>query len=56
MTDYETRRNEMVERQIAARGVSDPLVLDAMRKVPARTIRRPGHGRCGLSRPPAADR
>jgi protein-L-isoaspartate(D-aspartate) O-methyltransferase len=28
------RRDEMVEQQIAARGVSDPRVLDAMRKVP----------------------
>ena len=27
-------RNEMVERQIAARGVRDPRVLSAMRKVP----------------------
>lgn len=34
MTDFAEARNEMVERQIAARGVADPLVLDAMRAVP----------------------
>jgi len=34
MTDYEDLRTEMVERQIRARGVSDPLVLDAMGRVP----------------------
>jgi protein-L-isoaspartate(D-aspartate) O-methyltransferase len=31
--DYDRLRDEMVERQIAARGVSDRVVLDAMRKV-----------------------
>ena len=30
----DARRNEMVEEQIARRGVSDPRVLDALRKVP----------------------
>ena len=34
MPDYDARREEMVERQIRARGVRDPLVLDAMRHVP----------------------
>ncbi len=34
MTDFSKQRNEMVERQIAARGVRDPLVLAAMRRVP----------------------
>ncbi|MCZ0814152.1 MAG: protein-L-isoaspartate(D-aspartate) O-methyltransferase [Pseudomonadota bacterium] len=34
MTGYDDLRNEMVERQIKARGVRDPLVLDAMRRVP----------------------
>jgi protein-L-isoaspartate(D-aspartate) O-methyltransferase len=32
--NMEARRLDMVERQIRARGVSDPLVLAAMRKVP----------------------
>jgi protein-L-isoaspartate(D-aspartate) O-methyltransferase len=31
---YEQTRHEMVARQIAARGVSDPATLDAMRAVP----------------------
>ena len=32
--NHESRRHEMVEKQIRARGVSDPLVLAAMSKVP----------------------
>ncbi|WAI00423.1 protein-L-isoaspartate(D-aspartate) O-methyltransferase [Methanogenium organophilum] len=31
---YTAQRKQMVERQIGMRGVSDPLVLDAMRRVP----------------------
>jgi protein-L-isoaspartate(D-aspartate) O-methyltransferase len=34
MQDAAARREQMVERQIAARGVRDPQVLRAMRKVP----------------------
>jgi protein-L-isoaspartate(D-aspartate) O-methyltransferase len=34
VTSFEELRNEMVERQLVARGVSDPHVLAAMRKVP----------------------
>lgn len=34
MTSFPSLRKEMVERDIAARGVRDELVLDAMRKVP----------------------
>lgn len=34
MTDAGRERERMVERQIAARGVTDPRVLDAMRRVP----------------------
>ena len=34
MTGIQEQRDRMVERQIAARGVSDPHVLSAMRKVP----------------------
>jgi protein-L-isoaspartate(D-aspartate) O-methyltransferase len=34
LTSYAALRAEMVERNIAARGVRDDLVLDAMRKVP----------------------
>ena len=33
-TDFATRRESMVQRQIANRGVQAPLVLDAMRAVP----------------------
>jgi protein-L-isoaspartate(D-aspartate) O-methyltransferase len=33
-TKYERQREEMVRKQIEARGVSDPKVLGAMRKVP----------------------
>jgi protein-L-isoaspartate(D-aspartate) O-methyltransferase len=33
-TDFEQARLDMVERQIEARGVTDPRVLDAMRRVP----------------------
>jgi len=34
MPDYQNRRREMVEFQIAARGVRDPRVLEALRTVP----------------------
>ena len=34
MTDFATRREKMVERQIAARGIHDPNLLQAMREVP----------------------
>jgi protein-L-isoaspartate(D-aspartate) O-methyltransferase len=34
MTEYEKERQRMVERQIAARGVRDKLILEAMRSVP----------------------
>ena len=34
MTDFEGLREEMVERQIAARGITDPRVLAAFRAVP----------------------
>ena len=34
MTDFAARRDQMVERQIAARGISDPRLLEAMREVP----------------------
>ena len=34
MKEFEDARNEMVEKQVAARGVKDPRVLEALRKVP----------------------
>jgi protein-L-isoaspartate(D-aspartate) O-methyltransferase len=34
MQDFETRRRDMVERQLAARGIGDPRVLAAMAAVP----------------------
>jgi protein-L-isoaspartate(D-aspartate) O-methyltransferase len=41
-TDFERARAEMVEYQIARRGVSDPLVLDAMRRIPREAFVLPG--------------
>jgi len=32
--DYESKRNRMVDKQIIARGVNDPSVIDTFRKVP----------------------
>jgi protein-L-isoaspartate(D-aspartate) O-methyltransferase len=32
--DWEARRHRMIESQLQARGIADPRVLDAMRKVP----------------------
>ena len=34
MTDFASARETMVERQIAARGITDPRILDAFRAVP----------------------
>ena len=34
MTDFAALRDRMVERQIAARGIGDPYILEAMRAVP----------------------
>jgi protein-L-isoaspartate(D-aspartate) O-methyltransferase len=34
MTDFAARRDKMVERQIAARGIQDPNLLKSMREVP----------------------
>ena len=34
MTDFASRRDRMVERQIAARGIADPNILAAFRRVP----------------------
>ena len=34
MSDFSRQRREMIERQVVARGVRAPLVLDAMREVP----------------------
>ena len=34
MTDFAKLRERMVERQIAARGIRDPAILDAFRRVP----------------------
>jgi protein-L-isoaspartate(D-aspartate) O-methyltransferase len=42
MIDFGAARKEMVERQILARGVRDPLVLDAMRTVPREQFLPPG--------------
>ncbi len=42
MTDRETERQEMVERQLVPRGIADRRVLDAMRKVPRHRFVGPG--------------
>src|SRR3569623_2079806 len=34
MTDFAALRDLMVERQLAARGIADPYILEAMRAVP----------------------
>jgi len=34
MSDFKAQRNQMVETQIAARGIRDPAVLEAMRGIP----------------------
>ncbi len=34
MSDFVDLREQMVRRQIAARGIFDPLILDAFREVP----------------------
>jgi protein-L-isoaspartate(D-aspartate) O-methyltransferase len=41
--ELQKMREEMVERQIKARGVKDPVVLDAMRKVKRHEFVLPGH-------------
>jgi protein-L-isoaspartate(D-aspartate) O-methyltransferase len=38
MTETDTLRETMVDRQIAARGISDPALLEAMREVPRETF------------------
>lgn len=43
MPDFARRRADMVETQIARRGVTNPMVLDAMRKVPREKFVGPGY-------------
>lgn len=43
MQDFQRARNHMVDLQIARRGVRDPLVLNAMRRVPRELFVVPGH-------------
>jgi protein-L-isoaspartate(D-aspartate) O-methyltransferase len=42
VADFPAQRERMVERQVAARGVNDPRVLDAMREVPREMFVDPG--------------
>jgi protein-L-isoaspartate(D-aspartate) O-methyltransferase len=44
MTDFERLRERMVERQIAARGIRDPRLLDALRQVPREQFVSPDYG------------
>ncbi len=45
MTDFAELRERMVERQIAARGIRDPMILDAFRHVPREEFVPSKHGR-----------
>jgi len=45
MTDFAELRERMVERQIAARGIGDPALLDAFRKVPREEFVSSEYGR-----------
>ncbi|HEU4705025.1 MAG TPA: protein-L-isoaspartate(D-aspartate) O-methyltransferase [Sphingomicrobium sp.] len=45
MSDFAELRERMIERQIAARGIRDPLLLDAFRQVPREEFVSPDHGR-----------
>jgi protein-L-isoaspartate(D-aspartate) O-methyltransferase len=42
MTDYARARDRMVQKHLAARGIRDPRVLDAMREVPRERFVEPG--------------
>ena len=44
MTDFAELRERMVERQIAARGIRDPALLDALRQVPRELFVSANHG------------
>jgi protein-L-isoaspartate(D-aspartate) O-methyltransferase len=44
MTDFAELRERMVDRQIAARGIRDPLLLDALRQVPRERFVSPDYG------------
>jgi len=44
MTDFAELREHMVERQIAARGIRDPKLLDALRQVPREEFVSPDYG------------
>src|SRR5688500_517142 len=45
MADFAELRERMVERQIAARGIRDPRLLDAFRQVPREEFVSPEYGR-----------
>jgi protein-L-isoaspartate(D-aspartate) O-methyltransferase len=45
MTDFAELRERMVERQIAARGIRGPALLDALRQVPREEFVSPDYGR-----------
>jgi protein-L-isoaspartate(D-aspartate) O-methyltransferase len=45
MTDFAELRERMVERQIAARGIRDPRLLNALRQVPREEFVSPDYGR-----------
>ena len=51
MTDWATRRAEMVRYDIARRGVRDPRVLEAMRSVPRERFVAPGAADACADRP-----
>ncbi len=45
MADFAELRERMVRRQIEARGISDPAILDALREVPREAFVAPDHAR-----------
>jgi protein-L-isoaspartate(D-aspartate) O-methyltransferase len=45
MTDFAELREQMVERQVAARGIRDPRLLEALRQVPREEFVSPEYGR-----------
>ena len=43
MTDFQSEREAMVERQLKRRGIGEPHILDAFRQVPREAFVSPEH-------------
>jgi len=48
MSEFKNKREEMVERQLVSRGITNERVLDAMRTIPREKIRPGPHDRPGI--------